>query len=275
MCRNLLMDYERNLYMEEKSSSTIKKYLQIVKEFLGFLGEQELEKALVLQYKEKLMVDHAPTGVNVKLAAVNGFLRFAGRADCCVKSLRIQRQMFANEERELTKAEYQRLLSAAHGTQSYYMLEAIFSTGIRVSELPYITVEAVRRGETIVNNKGKIRHIFLPKKLCKLLKDYIRKHKIQSGSVFVNKSGNAFDRTTVWRKMKALCEKANVAPEKVFPHNLRHLFARIFYQVEKDIVRLADILGHSSIQTTRIYTMESGANHKKGLERVQNALKTV
>lgn len=275
MYRNMLMDYEESLFMDEKSLSTIKKYLQIVKEFLTFLEERELEKSLVLQYKEKLIEKHAPTGVNVKLAAVNSFLHFIGKADCCVKSLRIQRQMFINEERELTKTEYQRLLDAARGTQSYYMLETVFATGIRASELPYITVEAVKRGETTVNNKGKIRHIFLPKKLCRLLKGYIKENKIKKGSIFVNKKGKAYHRTTIWKKMKALCKKANVAPEKVFPHNLRHLFARIFYALEKDIVRLADILGHSSIQTTRIYTMESGANHKKGLDRVQNALKIV
>lgn len=274
MCKKMVRDYERYLYMEEKSPATIKKYVQIVKEFLTFVGERVLTKELVFEYKEKLMNAHVPTGVNVKLAAVNGFLRFLGKPDCSVKTLRIQRQMFANEAQELTKTEYHRLLRAAHGTQSYYMLKTILATGIRVSELPYITVEAVKRGETIVNNKNKIRRIFLPGKLCKVLKQYIRKQKLKSGSVFVNQKGNALDRTTVWRKMKALCEKAGVAPEKVFPHNLRHLFARMYYQIEKDIVRLADILGHSSIQTTRIYTIESGNSHKKGLDRVQEELET-
>ena len=180
--------------------------------------------------------------------------------DLRVKTLKIQRRIFADKEKELTKAEYERLLTAAKNKKNerlYYLMQTIGSTGVRISELKYVTCEAVNTGQAIINCKGKIRQVFLPKQLCKMLKSYIKQQHIKSGSVFITKNGKPLDRSTVWKMLKGLCESANVARSKVFPHNFRHLFAKTFYSLQKDIVRLADILGHSSIETTRIYTMEA------------------
>ena len=221
-----------------------------------------------------LIKKYAPASTNSMLTALNVFLKFAGYYECQVKLLKIQKQIFINEEKELTKAEYQRLLQAAGGGRLSLIMQTICATGIRVSELEYITVEAVKRGKGIVDCKNKIRYIFIPKILQRKLKDYIHKKKIKSGSVFLTKSGKVLNRSNIWRDMKQLCKKANVSPEKVFPHNLRHLFARTFYMVEKDIVKLADLLGHSSVNTTRIYMMESGKNHQNRIERVEKVLST-
>lgn len=268
----LLKRYEMWLRLGEKRPSTISKYLQIAREFMEFMGNCELSKELVIEYKESLKEKHVPAGVNVKIAGANSFLKFLGREDCRVKYIKIQRQMFAKEERELGREEYRKLLRAAKGKRIYYIIRLICSTGIRVSELKYITMNALYAGKTTVNSKNKVRWIFIPKKICRELKAYMKEQQIKAGSIFVNRKGNPLDRTRVWKEMKSLCEIAGVAPEKVFPHNLRHLFARTFYSAEKDIVRLADLLGHSNIQTTRIYTLESGLEHKKGLERVQYIL---
>lgn len=180
--------------------------------------------------------------------------------DLKVKTLKIQRRIFADKEKELTKAEYERLLTAAQNKRNerlYYLMQTIGSTGLRISELKYVTCEAVNAGQAVINCKGKIRQVFLPKQLCKMLKTYIKQQHIKSGPVFITKTGKPLDRSTIWKMMKAICESARVDKEKVFPHNLRHLFARTYYSIQKDIVRLADILGHSSINTTRIYTMEA------------------
>ncbi len=269
-----LCDYKAYLVEEEKSAATTEKYIRDVTAFIVWLGSNELCKEEVLAYKEHLAEQYAPASANSMIIAVNGFLRFIECTDCCVKPLKVQRQIFMNEEKELTKAEYQRLVKACEGTRLSYLIQTICATGIRVSELKFITVEAVKSGRTVVNCKNKRRVIFIPVPLQKLLKEYIKKAGIESGSVFVTKSGKALNRSNIWRDMKALCKKARVNPNKVFPHNLRHLFARTFYSIEKDIVRLADLLGHSSINTTRIYTMETGNRHLLKLERVQKLLIT-
>ena len=262
------------LKQEEKSEATVEKYLRDIRCFYVFLDNREISKNETVAYKERLTAEYAPASVKSMLVAYNCFLRFIGQLDCSVKLLKIQRQIFCREEKELTKEEYRRLVRAADGTQLSYVIQTICGTGIRVSELQYITVEAVREGKAVVNCKNKTRVIFIPAPLQKLLREYIKKSGIQAGSVFVSKNGKPLDRSSIWRKMKGLCEKAGVSAGKAFPHNLRHLFARIFYSIEKDIVRLADLLGHSSIDTTRIYTMETGRQHIDRLERVQKVLLT-
>lgn len=261
--------FKQHLKQEEKSEATIEKYLRDIQHFYSFLEDRPLCKAETVAYKEKLTEQYAPASVNSMLVALNGFLRFIGQNDCCVRLQKIQRQIFCRENKELTQSEYQRLVKAAGNTQLSYILQTICGTGIRVSELQYITVEAVLAGQATVNCKNKTRVIFIPAPLKRLLKEYIKKSGIQAGSVFVSKNGKPLDRSQIWRKMKGLCERAGVAPGKVFPHNLRHLFARIFYSIKKDIVRLADILGHSSINTTRIYTLETGKQHLNDLTQVQ------
>ena len=272
--KNQILNYNAFLIDEEKSAATIEKYIRDVKAFTEWLGDNELCKEEVLAYKEYLAEKYAPASANSMIIAVNGFLRFIRYNECCVKPLKVQHQIFLNEEKELTKAEYQRLVKASHGSRLCYLIQTICATGIRVSELKFITVEAVKTGRTIVNCKNKRRVIFIPVPLQKLLKEYIKKVGIKTGSVFVTKSGKPLNRSNIWRDMKSLCKKARVNSNKVFPHNLRHLFARTFYSIEKDIVRLADLLGHSSINTTRIYTMETGDRHILKLERVQKLLIT-
>lgn len=268
---NLTM-FEEYLKQEEKSQATLEKYLRDIRRFLAFLDGRTVNKELTIAYKEQLAEKYAPASVNSMLVAMNVFLRFWGLQKCCVKLMKIQKQIFCNEEKELTQQEYKRLVQAAAGTQISYILQTICGTGIRVSELKYITVEAVYCGKAVVNCKNKTRIIFIPAPLQKLLKKYIKKSCLQSGPVFLGKNLVPLDRSCIWRKMKKLCSAAKVAPQKVFPHNLRHLFARTFYLLEKDIVRLADLLGHSSINTTRIYTMETGNEHVGRMERVQKIL---
>lgn len=271
MAANRFKEY---LIDEEKSSATIEKYLHDIKFFCDFLQGKPLCKEKTLSYKERLTGRYAPASVNSMLVALNCFLRFIGRQDCCVRLLKIQRQIFCREDKELTKEEYQRLVKAAAGTRLEFVIRTICGTGIRVSELEYITVEAVQRGKAVVHCKNKTRVIFIPASLQKLLKRYIKKSGIKAGAVFVTKSGKPLNRKNIWRDMKALCKRAEVSPGKVFPHNLRHLFARTFYRMEKDIVRLADLLGHSSVNTTRIYTAESGNEHIIRLEKVEKILMT-
>lgn len=269
-----LLEFEKYLMEEEKSRVTIAKYLRDIRNFYSFLCDRPICKDETIAYKETLSLQYAPSSTNSMLVALNCFLRFAGLQHCCVKLLKIQRQIFTNEDRELSKQEYQRLVRAAHQNRLSFILQTICATGIRVSELQYITVEAVRKGKAVVNCKNKTRMIFIPMPIQKLLKAYIKKSGIQAGTVFVTKSGKPLDRSNIWRDMQALCKHAGVSAKKVFPHNLRHLFARTFYAIEKDIVRLADLLGHSSINTTRIYTMESGNQHIIRLEKVQKILTT-
>lgn len=217
------------------------------------------------------MEKYTPASVNSALASLNSFFAYNEWYDLRVKSLKIQKQIFASDEKELTKAEYERLLRAAQSKKNerlYLLMQTIYSTGIRVSELKFITVGAVHRGQAEIQCKGKRRTVFLPNQLCRILKKYITEQKIKSGAVFVTRNGNPLDRSNIWSDMKKLCKEAGVSEKKVFPHNLRHLFARTYYSLQKDIVRLADILGHSSVNTTRIYTMESGEVHRKQIQKL-------
>lgn len=258
------------LYLEneEKSKATVEKYLRDVRSFVDFVKDKNLTKEQTLSFKNILVERYAPASVNSMLVAVNAFLDFIGMSECKVKQLKIQRQLFANEEKELSHEEFRRLVSAAEDSRISAVIQTICGTGIRVSELKYITVEAVQRGKATVNCKNKTRVIFIPLQIKKMLKAYIKKTGISAGSVFVTRSGKPLDRSNIWKEMKALCRRARVSENKVFPHNLRHLFARTFYKIEKDIVRLADLLGHSSINTTRIYTTECGADHIRSIEKV-------
>ena len=262
------------LVEEEKSISTIEKYVRDVKLFVEYVDGRSITKQEVMSYKKSLSEKYSPTSMNSMLVSLNRFLHFIDRSDCCVKLLKIQRKIFASEGRELTVSEYRRLLSAARGTRLELVIRTICETGIRVSELKFITADAVRQGCAVVDCKSKTRVIFIPKQLQKDLLRYIKKTGITAGSVFVTRNGKPLNRSNIWRDMKALCHRAGVDPCKVFPHNLRHLFARTFYSIERDIVKLADILGHSSINTTRIYTVETGKQHVVCLDRVQRRLMT-
>ncbi len=272
--KNQIRDFENYLTEEEKSTATIEKYLRDIKAFSTYLCNRELNKSEVIAYKKNIVENYAPSSANSMLVSVNSFLKFIGCESCCVRLLKIQRQIFASEKKELTTAEYKRLLSAAKGTRLELVIQTICETGIRVSELQYITAEAVHEGKAVVDCKNKTRVIFIPSPLRKILLGYIKKSGIKAGSVFITKSGKPLNRSNIWRDMKALCKAANVSADKVFPHNLRHLFARTFYSIERDIVRLADLLGHSSIDTTRIYTMETGKSHINCLEKIHRRLTT-
>ena len=268
---NQIRDFETYLINEEKSAATVSKYVHDVAQFANWVGEKSIEKSLVLAYKNKLTETMAPTSVNSILSSLNCFFGFLGRIDLKVKNLKIQKQIFSSTEKELTKSEYDQLLIAAKQKRNerlYLLMQAICSTGIRVSEVRFITVEAIQKGCAQINCKGKNRSVFIPAKLCKRLKEYIKEQKIKSGSIFVTKNGNTLDRSNIWSDMKKLCKAANVSERKVFPHNLRHLFARTYYSLQKDIVRLADILGHSSVNTTRIYTIETGDVHRKQIQKL-------
>ncbi len=272
--KNKISEFEDSLLEEEKSGATVEKYLRDIRTFAAFLGGREPSKSEFIRYKKSIAESYAPASVNSMLVSVNAFLKFIGRTDCTVKLLKIQRQMFASEKKELSASEYKRLLAAAKNTRLALVIQTICETGIRVSELKYITVEAVNEGKAVVDCKSKTRVIFIPSLLRKILLAYIKKSDLKAGSVFVTKSGKPLNRSNIWRDMKTLCQRANVAPDKVFPHNLRHLFARTFYSIERDIVLLADLLGHSSIDTTRIYTMESGKRHRECMERIHRRLMT-
>lgn len=261
-----IRDFEMHLRDEERSENTVEKYLRDVRAFAVYSNGKKLTKSDVLDYKRLLCESYAPRSVNSMISSLNAFFSFMGRHDLKVRTIKIQRQIFADQCREFTKTEYARMLSAAKksgNSRMYYLMQLIGSTGIRVSEIRYITCDAVNRGQATINCKGKIRKIFLTHQLCKMLKAYIRKRHIKNGPVFVSRSGQPLNRSNIWKMLKALCSLANVAKEKVFPHNFRHLFARTYYSVQKDIVRLADILGHSSINTTRIYTMESSTVYSR------------
>ena len=261
--------YRQYLIRDEKSTATVEKYLRDVRAFLVYVGAMAITKEVTVAYKRHLLESYAPRSINSMLASVNSFLLFIGRSDCRVKALKLQRQVYCPEEKELTKAEYERLLKAAEKNEQLRLgMQTICATGIRVSELRFFTVEAVRHGEVVVSCKAKTRRILIPGKLKKRLLDYAGKQKIRSGVIFLAKSGKPLDRKTIWAQMKGLCKAAGVKPGKVFPHNLRKLFARTFYGIEKDIAKLADILGHSSIDTTRIYIMTTGTEHRRKIERL-------
>lgn len=267
----VLRQFADALYRNERSEATVRKYMRDVRAFQNYAGASQITKELVIRYKNRLLENYAPASVNSMLAAVNSFLKHLGWYDCIVKTVKIQRQAFRNQNRELSKAEYLRLLEAARGRKDmrlYYLMETLCSTGIRVSELRFITVEAVNRGSAVVSLKGKTRNVLLPSAICRELRRYAKESGIRQGSIFVSRNGNPMDRSNILHAMKDLCAEAGVDRKKVFPHNLRHLFACLYYSASKDITRLADILGHSSIDTTRIYTCVSGAVQKRQIERL-------
>lgn len=268
-----VQSFKKYLREEEKSANTIEKYLRDVRAFAEYLGGAEVTKEAVIAYKSKLLAEsYAVRSINSMLASLNGLFSFLGWTDCRVKSIKLQRQIYCPEEKELTKAEYMRLVNTAKqkgNERLNLILQTICGTGIRVSELQYITVEAVKCGEAIVSLKGKTRTIFIVRELQKKLLRYAAEQGISSGTIFITRTGRPLSRTNIWREMKGLCEQAGVNPQKVFPHNLRHLFARVFYGIEKDIAKLADILGHSSINTTRIYIISTGDEHRKRMEHMR------
>lgn len=264
-----IIAFREHLIREEKSLITIEKYLHDVKALAAFMNGMPITKDAVLEYKKSLTEKYAVRSINSKLASLGSLFSFLGWDDCKVKSLKLQRQTYSAEEKELTKAEYMRLLEAAgKNPRLRLIIETICGTGIRVSELQYFTVEAVKLGTVTVSCKNKTRNIFVPGKLKRLLLSYAKQRGITSGIIFCTRSGRALNRSNIWSEMKKLCVAAKVNPSKVFPHNLRKLFARTFYGIEKDIAKLADILGHSSIDTTRIYIMTTGAEHRKRIERL-------
>lgn len=268
-----IQTFKKYLRKEEKSENTIEKYIRDVRAFMAFTDGNEITKDTVIAYKNKLLSEnYAVRSINSMLASLNSLFAFLGWSDCRVKSIKFQRQIYCSEDKELTKAEYTRLVNAAKrkgNGRLNLVLQTICGTGIRVSELQYITVEAVRCGEAVVSLKGKTRTVFLVKELRKKLLCYAAEQRIKSGCIFITRSGRPMSRTNIWREMKGLCEQAGVNPQKVFPHNLRHLFARVFYGIEKDIAKLADILGHSSINTTRIYIIATGTEHRRQMENMR------
>ena len=267
-----LAAFARQLGEEERSPATLEKYLREVRQFAAFLGGREVTRELAAAWREELSARQSPATVNGKLTSLDRLLAFLGWEDCRVKHLRVQRQLFRDSARELSREEYARLVETARrlgrGRLSLLM-ETICATGIRVSEVRYITAEAVREGRTEIALKGKIRTILLPGKLCRKLEKYARQKKITSGELFLTRSGRPMSRKQIWAEMKGVCRAAGVAPSKVFPHNLRHLFARCFYRVSRDVAKLADVLGHSSIETTRIYLISTGAEHARTLDQLR------
>ena len=270
---NQIAAFAAHLKSEEKSKNTVEKYIRDVKAFAAYVGDAEVTKETVIAYKNNLLCEsYAARSVNSMLASICSLFSFLGWPDLKVKSIKLQRQIYCPEEKELTKTEYMRLVDTAKqkGNERLNLLiQTMCGTGIRVSELQYITVEAVKCGEAVVSLKGKIRSVFIIRELQKKLLRYAAERKILSGAIFITRNGKPMSRTNIWREMKSLCEQAGVNPQKVFPHNLRHLFARTFYGIEKDIAKLADILGHSSINTTRIYIITTGNEHRQRMENMQ------
>lgn len=264
--------FEDYLRHDEREESTIEAYLRSLTRFAEWADGRAITKELAMEWKAALSESgYRPISVNAMLAAVNKFFTCMGREDCKVKYLKLQRQMFRKSEKDLSKEEYQRLVQAAHEKGDLRMeliLETICATGIRVGELKYITVEAVRAGVAEIALKGKIRTILLPHRLCRKLQKYAKQQKIASGKIFLTQDGLPVSRQSIWTRMKALCEAAGVERSKVFPHNLRSLFARSFYGSCHDVVRLADVLGHSSIETTRIYLMSTGKEYLRQLDKL-------
>lgn len=265
-------EFSLHLKNEEKSENTIAKYIRDVRAFVADVNGTEVTKETVISYKEKLLSNgYAPRSINSMLASLNSLFSFLSWTDCKVKSIKLQRQIYCPEGKELTREEYMRLVNTAMekgNKRLNLLLQTICATGIRVSELQYITVEAVKCGEAVVSLKGKTRMVFIVRDLQKKLLRYAAEQQIISGSIFVTRRGKPMSRTNIWKEMKALCVQAGVSSQKVFPHNLRHLFARTFYSIEKDIAKLADILGHSSINTTRIYIVSNGNEHRRRMENM-------
>lgn len=266
-----LSDFARQLQEDERSPATIKNYLRHIRAFAAWAGGQAVTKDLATQWKEHLISQYRPGTVNTMLVSLNRFFAFLGWYDCQVKTLRIQRRLFREDSKELTRAEYECLVSAAQASgreRLVLLLETICSTGIRVCEVKYITVEALKLGKAEISLKGKIRTILIPGKLCKKLKKYAKKKNTVSGEIFLTKNGKSLSRKQIWAEMKAICQSAKMAASKVFPHNLRDLFARTFYKVCRDVAKLADVLGHSNIETTRIYLIFTGKEHSNILNKI-------
>ena len=267
----MIAGFREHLILEERSVATIQKYIRDVKAFMAYAQNSAITKETVIAYKKYLQENYAVRSANSMLASINSFFSLFGWNDLKVKSLKLQQQIYCPEEKELTKAEYTRLCKAAqrrHNERLNLILQTICGTGIRVSELQFITVEAAKCGEAVVRCKGKTRAVFIVRELRQKLLRYAAEQDIQSGMIFVTRTGKPISRTNIWREMKALCIEADVNPQKVFPQNLRHLFARVFYGIEKDIAKLADILGHSSINTTRIYIISTGMEHRRRMENM-------
>ena len=267
-----IVSFRRHLKQEEREQSTIEKYVRDVRLFEAWLSGRRVTAEIVTDWKDYLRTKgYKPETINAKLSALNKFFAFMRWLECRIKYLKIQKRLFRGTEKELTKGAYVRLLETADTLRKNrlaLLIETICATGIRVSEVRYITMEAVRAGYADVALKGKIRTILLPAKLCRKLQKYARKQKIASGEIFITRTGKGVSRRQIWAEMKALCKKAGVAASKVFPHNLRHLFARTFYRACRDVAKLADVLGHSSIETTRIYLISTGKEHTRQLERL-------
>lgn len=264
--------FKKYLAENERSNATISKYMHDICCFEAFADGKEITKQLVLDYKNSLNNKYEISSANSMLAAINAFFRFLGWDYCVVKQFHMQKKAYCDESKELTRKEYERLLKTAFekgNMRLYLLLQTICGTGIRVSELHYFTVEAIRKGKVVIICKGKTRTIFIVSKLKEKLLKYAKHCKIEDGVIFKTRSGKAMNRSNIWREMKKLCAEAGVQAKKVFPHNLRHLFARAFYEIEKDLSKLADLLGHSSIETTRIYIISTGAEHRKKMENMR------
>ena len=264
--------YVRYLKQEERTPATLEKYLRDVRAFALWLDGEAVTKEVVTCWKERLLAEHrAPSTVNAALSALNGLFRFLGWEDCRARFVKVQRRLFRDPARELTRTDYDRLITTARELgrdRLALLMEAICSTGVRVSEVRYLTVEAVQRGRAEISLKGKVRVILIPTKLARKLLKYAKKNKTASGEIFLTGSGKSLSRRQIWAEMKRLCVRAGVEPSRVFPHNLRHLFATAYYRAYRDIAKLADVLGHSSIETTRIYLLTSGAEHQRQLDRL-------
>lgn len=271
-----ITEYGLSLRREEKAEGTIEKYQRDLKAFLRWLNGRVATKDLAHAWKQALQDQgYTPITINSMLAALNGLFRFLGCGSFQTKLLKIQRRLFRDERRELTRPEYERLLETAHSLgqeRLALVMETICGTGIRVSEVRYITVAAAQQGKAEIALKGKIRVILLPGKLRRKLLRYARKEKIASGEIFITRGGKSLGRRQIWAEMKQLCRVAGIDPSKVFPHNLRHLFARTFYRTCRDLARLADVLGHSSTETTRLYLISTGAEHMKTLDHLHLVL---
>lgn len=269
--RENLTAFEEHLHQEERSPATIAKYMHDIRAFADWQGKTPVSKESLVAWKGELSQRRAPVSVNAALAALHGLFSFLGRPDCRVKYLKIQRRVFRDRGRELSKAEFEHLVNTARRQgqrRLALLLETMGGTGIRVSELPYITVEAAQRGRAEVALKGKIRSVLLPGRLCRKLLRYASAEGIKAGPVFCSRRGQPLSRRQVWAEMKALSRAAGVAESKVFPHNLRHLFARVFYSFCRDLVQLADVLGHSSVDTTRLYLITTGEDFARALDRL-------
>lgn len=270
---SILLKFKEHLVNEERSMATIEKYCRDTKAFYEYVGNLDVTKEVTMAYKNKLMTEnYAVRSINSMLASINSLFEFLEWNECKVRAIKMQRQIYCPEKKELTKMEYIRLINTAkkqHNERLNLIIQTICATGIRVSELQYITVETVRNSEALVSCKAKTRSVFIVKDLQRKLLRYAKEQGIKSGMIFVTRTGKPISRTNIWREMKNLCVEAQVDPDKVFPHNLRHLFARTFYGIEKDIAKLADILGHSSIDTTRIYIISTGIEHRRRMESMR------